>query len=124
MGEVLPMPAFGDLFTDVRGGDRTMRVSYHEDRGVVVLSLWAGTVCRGSFRLAADEIGDLIAILGQIQTRAIPPADDASTPSHPGPEVTADSPTPAETGSVTLPEPPRHSGAPGTVIRSIVPRVA
>ena len=61
------MPAFGDLFTDVRGGDRTMRVSYHEDRGVVVVSLWAGTLCRGSFRLAAGEVSELIALLSQIE---------------------------------------------------------
>jgi hypothetical protein len=36
MGELLPMPKVGDLFRDVRGDDRTMRVSCHDDRGVVV----------------------------------------------------------------------------------------
>jgi hypothetical protein len=40
MGEVSPMPAVGDLFTDMRGGDRRMRVRYHEGRGAVVVSLW------------------------------------------------------------------------------------
>src|SRR4051812_39991180 len=66
MGEVLPMPAFGDLFTDVRGGDRTMRVSYHGDVGVVVVSLWLGPVCRGSFRMAAGDLSRLISTLSEI----------------------------------------------------------
>jgi hypothetical protein len=30
MGEVLPLPSPGDVFTDVRGDDRTMRASYHQ----------------------------------------------------------------------------------------------
>jgi len=57
------MPAVGDLFTDLRGGDRRMRVSYHEDRGAVVVSLWAGTVCRGTFQLAAADVPRLVAVL-------------------------------------------------------------
>jgi hypothetical protein len=80
MGEVLPMPAFGDLFTDVRGGDRRMRVSYHGDRGVVVVSLWAGEVCRGSFRMAAADVRGLIEILTDIEMSV-----GASTPGGAGP---------------------------------------
>ncbi|MEU7909183.1 hypothetical protein [Actinoplanes sp. NPDC049118] len=97
MGEVLPMPTVGDIFDDVRGDDRTMRVSYHQDRGVVVVSLWAGTVCRGSFRLATDDVGRLAAFLSGIAT----PADAGtqagveanaavSQPPAPSPEQTGD----------------------------------
>lgn len=102
MGEVLPMPTVGDLFADVRGGDRTMRVSYHQDRGVVVVSLWAGMVCRGSFRLAAGDVGRLVELLSGIAaphdgdvTQAVPePATPATTPPSP-------SPSPEQTGDVS-----------------------
>ena len=103
------MPAFGDLFTDVRGGDRRMRVSYHGDRGVVVVSLWAGEVCRGSFRMAAEDVRGLISILTEIETsRSGPgsPADAiAAASERPAPSV-------AETGDVS-----------GTANRSFVPSV-
>jgi hypothetical protein len=80
MGEVLPMPGVGDLFTDVRGGDRTMRVSYHEDRGVLVVSLWLGPVCRGSFRMAAGDVHKLIAALSEIETSIASAAAAAPDP--------------------------------------------
>jgi hypothetical protein len=85
MGEVRPMPAVGDVFTDVRAGGRTMRVSHHPDQGVVVVSLWAGGLCRGSFRLAADDAGRLAELLGGLPPAPTsPPAprapsDDAAT---------------------------------------------
>ncbi|MEV4483074.1 hypothetical protein [Micromonospora coxensis] len=72
MGEVLPMPGFGDLFTDTRGDERTMRVSYHRERAAVVLSLWSGAVCRGSFRMAAGDVGRLRALLAAIEDAAGP----------------------------------------------------
>jgi hypothetical protein len=101
MGEVLPMPAFGDLFTDVRGDDRRMRVSYHGDRGVVVVSLWSGEVCRGSFRLAAGDVRGLIAILTEIEASTDAPAPGPGSPAD-AVAGTADRPEPAveETGDV------------------------
>ena len=48
------------VFLDARGGDRALRVSWHHEADVVVLSLWRGNVCSGSFRLAVDEVPDLI----------------------------------------------------------------
>jgi hypothetical protein len=71
------MPRFGDLFADIRGGDRTMRVSYHADRGAVVVSFWVGTVCRGSFRMAAGDVSRLISTLNEIKLSV----DSAPTPS-------------------------------------------
>ncbi|MEU8230092.1 hypothetical protein AB0C12_10870 [Actinoplanes sp. NPDC048967] len=95
MGEVLPMPTVGDVFQDVRGDDRTMRVSYHQDRGVMVVSLWAGPVCRGSFRLAAEEIGRLAALLSDIVSSTGTPEEatvvaEASTRTAPSPDQTGD----------------------------------
>lgn len=66
------MPSFGDLFTDLRGEDRTMRVSYHPDRGAVVVSLWNGTICRGSFRMPLDDVRKLMSLLTEIEGSAPP----------------------------------------------------
>jgi hypothetical protein len=78
MGEVLPMPRVGDVFADVRGGGRTMRISYHEERRAVVVSLWVGTMCRGTFRMAADDVGRLMSMLNEIGVLA----DPADAPTH------------------------------------------
>jgi hypothetical protein len=58
-----PLPIAGSVFLDSRGGDRALRVSWHHDSGLVVLSLWRDNVCAGSFRLGVDEVPDLIAML-------------------------------------------------------------
>lgn len=60
---VRPFPPTGSIFIDARGGDRAMRVSWHEEQGLVILSLWRDNVCAGSFRLAIDEVPDLIELL-------------------------------------------------------------
>lgn len=53
----------GSMFLDARGDDRGLRVSWHQDAEVVVLSLWRDNVCAASFRLDVDEVPDLIALL-------------------------------------------------------------
>ena len=58
-----PLPRTGSIFLDSRGSERALRVSWHHEAGVVVLSLWRDNVCSGSFRLAVDEVPDLIARL-------------------------------------------------------------
>jgi hypothetical protein len=58
-----PLPQKGAIFLDSRGGDRALRVSWHTESGLVVLSLWRDNVCSGSFRLAVDEVPELIATL-------------------------------------------------------------
>jgi hypothetical protein len=68
MGDVLPLPSLGDVFCDVRGDDRTMRVSLHPEHGVVVVSLWTGRVCRGSFRMSIDDVGRLVRALDTVRT--------------------------------------------------------
>lgn len=40
-----------------------MRVSWHHEPGVVVLSLWRENVCAGSFRLPAEDVPDLVELL-------------------------------------------------------------
>ena len=94
------MPTVGDIFHDVRGDDRTMRVSYHQDRGVVVVSLWAGTVCRGSFRLATEDLGRLAALLSDIAS----PADTMGTPADTATQAASQqsAPSPEQTGDVRM----------------------
>jgi hypothetical protein len=107
MGEVLPMPNVGDIFHDLRGDDRTMRVSYHQDRGVVVVSLWAATVCRGSFRLAGDDVGRLGAFLSGIVSSAGATGAPDDTGTQAGAETNAaasqqSAPSPEQTGDVSM----------------------
>jgi hypothetical protein len=58
-----PLPETGSIFLDARGADRALRVSWHQEADVVVLSLWRDNLCTGSFRLSVDEVPDLIALL-------------------------------------------------------------
>ncbi len=64
---VLPLPRIGEIFLDARGPDRTMRVSHHPDRGLVVVSLWSGMTCRASFQLSADDAARLHRLLGAVE---------------------------------------------------------
>ena len=57
------LPETGQVFLDARGGDRALRVSWHTESGLVVLSLWRENVCSGSFRLSIDEVPALIEML-------------------------------------------------------------
>ncbi|HEU4812191.1 MAG TPA: hypothetical protein VFT00_08610 [Nocardioides sp.] len=58
-----PLPETGSIFLDARGGDRALRVSWHHEAGLVVLSLWRENVCAGSFRLTIEEVPELIDLL-------------------------------------------------------------
>jgi hypothetical protein len=74
-----PLPRAGSIFIDARGGDRALRVSWHHESGLVVLSLWRDNVCAGSFRLTVDEVPALIEMLraGLDQTYATALAEHA-----------------------------------------------
>jgi hypothetical protein len=63
MASARPLPQLGSIYLDARGGERALRVSWHHDSGLVVLSLWRENICAGSFRLAVDEVPDLIEML-------------------------------------------------------------
>lgn len=63
MSVVRPLPETGSIYLDARGTDRALRVTWHHESGLVVLSLWRENVCAGSFRLAIDEVPALIDLL-------------------------------------------------------------
>jgi len=60
---VVPLPTRGEVFLDARGEGRSMRLSWHHEQGVVILSLWRDTVCAGSFRLPVADVPALISVL-------------------------------------------------------------
>ncbi len=63
MSEVVALPRRGEVFIDARGENRALRVSWHHEQGIVVLSLWRGALCSGSFRLPASQVQLLITAL-------------------------------------------------------------
>ncbi len=70
MSAARPLPAVGSIFFDARGDDRALRVSWHSESDLVVLSLWRDNVCVASFRLAVDEVPVLIDLLREGLDRA------------------------------------------------------
>jgi hypothetical protein len=63
MTAVAPAPLGAEFFLDARGGARSLRVRWHREQGLVVLSLWRGRECTGTFRLQVDEVPALIEAL-------------------------------------------------------------
>jgi hypothetical protein len=55
-----PVPKSGAIYLDSRGAERALRVTWHHETDLVVLSLWRGSTCAGSFRLPIEEVPDLI----------------------------------------------------------------
>ena len=57
-------PSLGaEFFLDTRGDARSLRVRWHDRDGLVLLSLWRGAECTGTFRLSVDEVPTLIEAL-------------------------------------------------------------
>jgi hypothetical protein len=50
------LPRLGEVFFDVRGNSRSMRLSWYADTGVAVFSIWQGGTCTGTFRLPMDDL--------------------------------------------------------------------
>lgn len=74
MGELVALPKSGDVFEDRRGGDRTMRVTCHPQRGTVVVSLWVDKICRASFQLPEADLPRLQEALADMRFEAPPDA--------------------------------------------------
>ena len=63
MSAARPLPAVGSIFLDARGDERALRVSWHSEADLVVISIWRDNVCAASFRLAVEEVPGLIELL-------------------------------------------------------------
>jgi len=60
MSSVTPLPRTGDVFFDARGEERALRLSWHPDSGVMVISLWNGGTCSATFRLPTEDVPGFI----------------------------------------------------------------
>ena len=56
-----PLSARRDLFLDERGAG--LRVSWHPERDLVVLSVWQGDRCVGTFRMPVQDVPRLSGLL-------------------------------------------------------------
>ena len=75
------LPARGEVFVDQRGSERALRVSWHPEVGLVVLSLWRENRCVGTFRLEPDEVPALVDALVTGLATATAGAAGQSSPS-------------------------------------------
>jgi hypothetical protein len=82
MAEVIALPARGDVFFDPRGSERSLRVSWHTDAKLVVLSLWREGTCVGTFQMPAEDVPHLVGALVEGLAECLP--DSPSIP-RPGP---------------------------------------
>src|SRR4029077_18093443 len=64
--DAAPLPRLGEVYFDVRGESRSMRLSWYADTGVAVFSIWQGGTCTGTFRL---PIADLPRMVEGLQRR-------------------------------------------------------
>jgi hypothetical protein len=58
--EVVALPVSGEILPDARGGGRWMRVTWHDEADLVVLSLWRDDSCVATFRLTPDQVPALV----------------------------------------------------------------
>ena len=63
MAEVSPLPIRGEVVVDARGGERALRVSWHPEHGLVVLSIWRGNTCVGTVQVDSAEVPHLVDVL-------------------------------------------------------------
>ena len=75
--DAAPLPRLGEVYFDVRGESRSMRLSWYADTGVAVFSIWQGGTCTGTFRL---PIADLPRMIDALQRG---PQGDAADPAGP-----------------------------------------
>ena len=60
----------GQLFLDDRG--QALRVTWHAEAEVVVLSIWRADVCVGMVRLGPDDVGRLRSFLEDARAAEAP----------------------------------------------------
>ncbi|RZU30787.1 hypothetical protein [Blastococcus saxobsidens] len=57
---VVALPVHGHWAVDARGEGRSIRVSTHIEKGLVVLSLWRGETCVGTARLSPEDAAGVV----------------------------------------------------------------
>jgi hypothetical protein len=77
--DAAPLPRLGEVYFDVRGDSRSMRLSWYADTGVAVFSIWQGGTCTGTFRLPITDLPRMVEALQQ------GPRGAAGEPAHEDP---------------------------------------
>src|ERR1700760_3923052 len=77
--DAAPLPRLGEVFFDVRGSSRSMRLSWYSDTGVAVFSIWQGGTCTGTFRLPIEDLSRMVEALQRGPRGAGLPAGDSAT---------------------------------------------
>lgn len=82
-----PVPRSGDVVVGRDAVGRVLRVSHHPRHGRVVLSIWQGSECLATLRLAPEDLPELVGVLtaaagGQVAA-ATAPEDPAAAPDDP-----------------------------------------
>jgi hypothetical protein len=80
MTPLSPMPKVGGVFPDKRDNNRWLRVSWHEDMRMFVISTWHRDQCVSAFQLDAADAPALLEMLGSIV-----PSESASSADAPAP---------------------------------------
>ena len=111
--DAAPLPRLGEVFFDVRGNSRSMRLSWYADTGVAVFSIWQGGTCTGTFRLPMDDLARMIESLsrgpqGQRAGRREAPGEAGRPAAGPGSAVRG----PDEGQATMAMRMPAGSGAP------------
>ena len=75
--DAVPLPRDGEVFFDVRGEARSMRLSWYANSRVAVFSIWQGNRCTGTFRLPLADLDRMVRTL-----QAGPPSPPM--PANPG----------------------------------------
>jgi hypothetical protein len=57
------LPRRRDIVLDRRGEGRALRVTWHHDASLVVVSVWRQDRCSGTVHVAAEDVPALIAVL-------------------------------------------------------------
>ncbi len=82
--DAAPLPRLGEVYFDVRGESRSMRLSWYADTGVAVFSIWQGGTCTGTFRLPIADLPRMVEALqrgphGDARGHARDPRDASGT---------------------------------------------
>lgn len=63
MSSKSPVPLGGGAVVGRGVPGRSLRVTPHPERGIVVLSIWDHDVCRATVRLAPEDVHEVVAAL-------------------------------------------------------------
>ena len=66
---VAPLPVNGTVILDTRDAGRTLRVSWHPELEVFVVSLWRDDHCVGTIHMAPDDAAQIVHALVDVMAR-------------------------------------------------------